>query len=393
MAEYFSEKKARNSNLELLRIFCILFIIGDHFTSQSGIYEGGNVLVHFFYCAATGLSRVACSVFIIISSWFLVDREFKLKRIIHVWLTVVMYTVPITIYLYMIGVSSRRNIVAAFLPVEQEPLWFAGYYIFLVFLAPFLNRLIHNVPQSVLEFFLVILFCGSSLYTTITAELGFFSNDMWVLIFLYILTGYIKKYKTELPKANRAFGLFGLIWLCHTLLRAISANYGMGTLANYCEVYRARLQTIPNLLMAFSIFFAFYGIKVKYSRVINTLASATLGVYCFHQVPVWYTYLWEHGFHSMVYSQTLHGVRRMLYTICSIFVVWIVGTIIELIRIKIAALLIEKRKYCINFCGKIDAWVNGRQPEENRRKFIQSLVIIVVVLSIYFLALKGWESL
>lgn len=387
MTECTSEKRIRNSNLELLRILCILFIIGDHFTTQSGIYEGGNVGSHFFYSAVTSLSRVACSVFIIISAWFMSEKEFRFKRIIHVWLTVVMYTVPITIYLYMIGASSRGNIVAAFLPVEQSPLWFAGYYIVLVFIAPLLNVIIGNVPKSVLEIFLFTFFCGQCLYTTITTDLGFFSNDIWSLIFLYMLTGYIKKYVTEPPKAGKAFILFGLIWFCLTLSRAIAANYGMGILAGYCETYRARLQTFPNLLMAYSAFFAFLGLHVKYSRIINTLAPATLGVYCFHQVPIWYTYLWEHGFHSSVYNQTLHGIKRMLYTVCSILAVWIMGTIIELIRTKISSILIENRKFCINLCGKIDACINGDESKENRKNK-KVLITTVVILTIYFLLLR-----
>ncbi|MFG6357353.1 MAG: acyltransferase [Acetatifactor sp.] len=388
MTEGTFGKKIRNSNLELLRILCILFIIGDHFTGQSGIYEGGNIGNHFFYSAVTSLSRVACSVFIIISAWFLVEKEFRFKRIIHVWLTVVMYTVPITVYLYVIGIASRGNIVAAFLPVEQSPLWFAGYYIVLVFIAPFLNLLICKAPKSVLEFFLFIFFCGQCLYTTITTDLGFFSNDIWTLIFLYLLTGYLKKYVIGRPKAGRAFILFGLVWLCHTVGRAIAANYGMALLADYCETYRARLQTIPNLLMAYSIFYAFLGLRINYSRIINTLASATLGVYCFHQVPVWYTYLWEHGFRSAVYNQTLHGLKRMLYTLCSILAVWIIGTMIELIRTKMASLLIEDRKYCVNFCRKIDACMNGDESKENKGKNKKILAAIAAVCSIYFLLLR-----
>lgn len=391
MTEHTSGKRTRNSNLELLRILCILFIIADHFTCQSGIYEGGNIGSHFFYCASTSLSRVACSVFIIISAWFLSDRDFKFKRVIHVWLTVVMYTVPITIYLFLVGVSSRGNIVAAFLPVEQSPLWFAGHYIVLVFMAPLLNLIIHNVPKSVLEFFLFMFFCGQCLYTTITADLGFFSHEIWILIFLYMLTGYMKKYVSELPKTGRAFILFGSVWFCLTMGRAIAAHYGMGTVAAYCEVYRTRLQTLPNLLLAYSAFFVFMGLHVKYSKIINTLASTTLGIYCFHQVPVWYTYLWEHGFRSSVYNQTLHGVKRMLYTICSILAVWILGTIIELIRTKIASVLIENRKFCVNICGKIDAWVNGAGAKEQTGGRIKKMmIVIVVILSVYFLLLRAY---
>lgn len=38
----------RQSNLELLRILCIIFIIGDHFVGQSGVIETSNLVLSFF---------------------------------------------------------------------------------------------------------------------------------------------------------------------------------------------------------------------------------------------------------------------------------------------------------------------------------------------------------
>ena len=144
------DNNGRSSNVELLRILCILFIIGDHFTGQSGIFEGGALGNHIFYCTVTSLSRVACSVFIIISAWFSVDRAFKFRKIIHVWLTVLMYTVPITVYLIVKGAAGRANLITAFLPVENSPLWFAGYYIVLVMLSPMLNRFITQAQKAMI---------------------------------------------------------------------------------------------------------------------------------------------------------------------------------------------------------------------------------------------------
>ena len=70
----------RSSNLELLRIFCILAIISDHFVGQSGVVEGTTLGLRFFYCALNSLSRVGASVFIIISAWFSVDKPFRMKK-------------------------------------------------------------------------------------------------------------------------------------------------------------------------------------------------------------------------------------------------------------------------------------------------------------------------
>lgn len=370
--------KTRNSSIELLRIICIIFIIGDHFTGQAGVNEGGNLLIHFFYCTVTSLSRVACSVFIIISAWFLVEQQFRVRRILHIWLTVIMYTVPITLYLYFNGLASKQDLYNAFFPLETSPLWFASYYIILIMISPILNYLLKK-QKRLIEIMLFILIVFSSGFSTITGQLGFFSHDIWSLILIYLLTGYIKFYLFIKTSTKKYFICFFASWLGLTLMRAISANYGLVSIMGYCEVYRARMQTIPNLFMAYTLFLLFYSINIKKINIINTCASATLGVYCFHQVPIWYDYLWKNCFKSEIYMSKLHGINRMIYDIVGILIVFIVGTIIELIRSKISAVLIENRKKYTAFCGQIDGIVNASVYTNNDFIVIKKIVLLIVL--------------
>lgn len=382
------EKKVRSSNLEVLRIICILFIIGDHFTGQAGLAECGSYVVAFFYCAIISLSRVACSVFVIISAWFSTDQSFKFKKIIHIWLTVIMYTVPLMLYLYFSGHIERNQLIVAFFPVEKSPLWFAGYFIVLLLFMPLLNLLINNAHQKILEYYLMVMFILQTLYTSITTDLGFFSNDIWTLINIYLFVGYIKKYHdTFLNQKNIkkvSFAIFLLVWFLLTLLRTISWKYNLGILGSYCELYRARLQTLPNLVLAFSLFFFFKNIKMKNSQMVNKLATATLGVYCFHQVPEWYSYLWEHGFKSSYYSQVLHGGRRVAYTLICILLVWVIGTVIELARLWVSNVLIESRNYCKKLCCAVDDFVNKGNVDKK-------LWIFLVIIIGYFSLFKAYS--
>ena len=383
------KKATRDSNLELLRIMCILAIIGDHFTGQSGIVEWGNIGINFFYCAVTSLSRVACSVFIIISAWFSIDKPFNVKKVFRVWLTVVMFTVPITIYCWHIGLATKNDLFTAMLPVSGSPLWFAGYYIVLMLLSPALNFIINKAPKIIHVWLLSVLFLLMVLFSTVTAEYGFFGHDIWSLIFLYLFTGYIKKYRS-IPNCKKCFALFFLFWFFLTLGRACvvnrQSNLYIVTLAQkYLEFYRARMQTIPNLIMAYTLFFSFYGLKMKPSKVINALAGKTLGVYCFHQVPVWYMYLWIEIFKSEVHAQNLHGYTRILYTISSILVVWILGTFLETIRSEISGVLIENRNYYDKLCRKINNILC--EKEEYNERFIKKILSVITIVMILCIVL------
>ena len=52
-------KTTRSSNLELLRILCMLLIIGDHLTGQSGIADYTTLPSSFAFCLIGCGSRIA----------------------------------------------------------------------------------------------------------------------------------------------------------------------------------------------------------------------------------------------------------------------------------------------------------------------------------------------
>lgn len=354
-------RRERNSNLELLRLLCILAIIGEHFTGQAGVSEYTSFGTDLFYSAVNSLSRVGCSVFIIISAWFSAGKEIKIRKVFHIWLTVSLYTIPLLTCMYYLGMVNKEELFLAFLPIEESPLWFAGHYILLVLATPLLNLLLKEENKAILEYILAVLFILLVLYPTITARLGFFSNDLFALIFLYLFTGYIKKYGSTTPGSRLALFVFLLTWGGLTFFRAFAA-YRVSTgrwywpvLQNYGEVYRARMQTLPNLIIAYSLFFTFQGMHVRNSKLINLLSSATLGVYCFHQVPFWYSFLWNTVFNTGHYTAALHGVARMMYTVRCVLLVWLLGTVVELIRNAVCQWLIESRVWYAALCQRIDA--------------------------------------
>ena len=90
-------KTARSSNLELLRILCMLLIIGDHLTGQGGIADYTTLPSSFAFCLIGCGSRIACSVFILIGGWFLCEQHYKTRRPLSLWLSLWLYTVPVTL--------------------------------------------------------------------------------------------------------------------------------------------------------------------------------------------------------------------------------------------------------------------------------------------------------
>lgn len=386
-----SKKVVRSSNLELLRILCILAIIAVHVVGQAGVYDYSTFPKSLFYNSISSLPRVACGVFIIISAWFSVDKKFHFKKVIHVWLTVICYTLPLTLFCVKKYNADSINLYKALLPIQGNDLWFASYFMVLLLISPVLNLIIQKTSQVFFRWILFILLCLVCIFPTVTAGYGLFSDMAWSLTFLYLLTGYIKKYGF-IPKLKHTIPTFFVVWILIVLGNSyVSYNttsniYPLRILKYYFTTYSAGMQTLPNLVMAYSAFFIFYNIKIKPSKIINTLASASLGVYCAHQVPVWSNYLWENIFFSHYHVENLSDISRAIYTIAVILSVWIVGTVIELIRIPIVNYLVEGRNYCINFCNKIDTLANAEfdqsqldVPSVNSYKFYAKILVTIVL--------------
>ena len=385
----------RSSNLELLRILCVIAIIADHFTNQSGVLSFASLQESFFYPVLFSLGRVSCSVFVIISAWFLTDRPFRVRRIFHTWITVIMYAVPVTLaakYVFSVAVN-KETLYGTLFPVEESPLWFAGYYIVLLALSPLLNILIRKLKKTSMETALFFPFVFIVLYSTITRRRGeMFKSDMWVFLFLYLLTGYLKKNGISFGR-RKSLAVFLTVEGLLCSVRALTSHYGylnltlFSELGQYAEFYRGNIQTLPNLLLAYSLFFLFKDLKIRSSRLINTLAGASLGVYCIHQVPCFYSYMWENIFLSKKYAG--QGVRTEVYTVLVILLVWLGGTAVELTRMKLADFMIESRKWYETLCLAVDQAVSSTEesretvPESSLRKLKRAGILLAVL---YFLS-------
>ena len=84
-----NKKKARNSNIELVRIFSMFFIVSGHFISQSGNIEYSFCVNDYLLVFIGSASRIAVNVFLIISVWYMVDLKFSVERIMKLYIQLV----------------------------------------------------------------------------------------------------------------------------------------------------------------------------------------------------------------------------------------------------------------------------------------------------------------
>ena len=79
-----SPNKAKNSNVEWLRIISALLIIAFHATKVGYNSTDANFVVYASGQVFGSWGILGVDLFFIISAWFLVDQKFHIKRVISI---------------------------------------------------------------------------------------------------------------------------------------------------------------------------------------------------------------------------------------------------------------------------------------------------------------------
>ena len=350
-------KTTRSSNLELLRILCMLLIIGDHLTGQSGIADYTTLPSSFAFCLIGCGARIACSVFVLIGGWFLCERPYKTRRPLSLWLSLWLYTVPVTLLCKLAGLDVSWGALrwAAF-PASTRQLWFISDYLLLLLCVPLLNRLLHGLPRAVHRGVLAVLAVPLLVYPTLFAENGLTGDTAWMFLYEYLLITYLRRYPdnrlTRLLQRRCAALLLGLgLPLVNTAVRAVLEMRGLtdGKAFQYIAYYRTALGALPNLLAALALFYLFKGLSLGSVRWINALSGTTLGVYILHQIPAFRGFLWN----GVLQAQAHHG--SVGYTLFAVAAVFLGCAAVDAARTALVMRPLEKTKLFRTLCEKGDA--------------------------------------
>lgn len=350
-------KTQRSSNLELLRILCMLLIIGDHLTGQGGIADYTTLPSSFAFCLIGCGSRIACSVFILIGGWFLCEQPYKTRRPLSLWLSLWLYTVPITLLCRLAGLDVSLGALrwAAF-PASTRQLWFISDYLLLLLCVPLLNRVLRGLPRTAHRGLLAVLAVPMILYPTLFGENGIVSDTAWMFLYEYLLAAYLRRYpENRLARLlqNRAAALaLGLgLPLVNTAIRAVLETRGLtdGKAFQYVAYYRTALGALPNLLAALALFYLFKNLDLGCVWWVNALSGTTLGVYILHQVPAFRNFLWN----GLLQAQAHHG--SVVYTLFAIFAVFFGCAAVDAVRTRLVMRPLENTKLFTALCEKGDA--------------------------------------
>lgn len=336
--------KKRNYNLELLRILSMLMIITLHYCTfgykitafNSFGYKTPILWLIYAFCF------VAVNLYVLISGYFMINSNFKWKKLIKLWIEVLFYSLGIGIVFYLFDVGDFSNIktVLKFIfPVLSKMWWYVTVYFCLYVLSPYLNKLLKSLEKKEYQQLLIILSVIFLLLNNfipginlIDATKGY--GIIW-FIYLYMVAAYIRLY--DFPKIKPIYYLIGY---CIASFITFGSRFFILKYLNNDPMWMGneKIMYAYNSLSVFvaslCLFMYFKEIKIKpiFEKLVVKISGATFGVYLIHEHFLVRNVLYSSVLKVREFSQNDY---KGLIMIGSILAVFFICVIVDLIRQKI----------------------------------------------------------
>ena len=305
----------RNSNVELLRILCMLMVVVLHFNNN-----GANTgIVNMPPTLTTSLSWgflveslciVAVNCFVLISGYFSISL--KLRSLLKFYLQC--FFVGLFSYVLYTLVSpasmSLTLVLERFWAFTHNGWWFVVSYLGLMLLSPLLNRAVDGMSSkqlgwSIASFALVVLYLGW--YQQVEPTHG--GCSLLNFIFIYLIGRYVGKW-VSLASIQR----HRWYWLLGYLLSALSI-FGLVMLRYHCEMSVRYVfdYNHPLVLTAALMLFLFFLSFTFQSKAVNWMASSVFTAYLLQEhIFFGHDYLYPHMRNYFQYVPEGYNIAALL---------------------------------------------------------------------------------
>lgn len=216
----------RNTSIEFLRLLCILLILANHYSVLGGIPVRGwrEVTWGYFFVQSIGMfGRTACSVFVLITGYFLSSgvKPGHWKKVIPLAAEAVFYSSATFLVLCALGfrMFSPKGLLLALVPFIGGNIWFVTNYIVFSFTIPFLNPMIHALSKRQHEGLLVcfgVFWCLLPTFATKVVSFGWTFGELDFFLVMYLVGAYLRRFSPHEHWRNRWNGLAALF--CFVLM-------------------------------------------------------------------------------------------------------------------------------------------------------------------------------
>lgn len=347
--------------MELLRLISMVMVTTLHALGKSDLLP---TFVKSF--SANGwvawilevLSIGAVNIFMLISGYFLVNSEFKIRRLIELICQTVLYSaIPFLIFLIAgrlePGERDIYHMLNSFLPVHMDTYWFITAYVVVYMLSPVITKGLKAISQKQLITVITALLIYECIFKSLlpfrlTADTKG-NSFLWYLI-VFLIGAYFRLYGFKLINSvlKGLIVYFGgsvlILGGLFAIGRIVAATDRLGGLQEVFLEYNH----IFTIIAAIGIFAAFLHMKPMnetVGKVICFISPMALGVYLFQESPV-LRYEWQKWFGLPgAYDSPLPlFIIKILAAVLGMFIMGIIVDLVRRVLFELIYMLIDKIK-------------------------------------------------
>lgn len=343
--------KKRDSNFELLRIVTMLMIISWHYIVHNTFLNSlePKSLIYIIMTIVKFGCAIAVNCYVLISGYYLCNSEFKLNKIIKLWIIIFIYSFGIQLVFYITGKDkSISELVYSMFPIITSRYWFTTVYFAMYLLVPFLNILIKSINKRKLRLLIVILILLASIIRTVYPKNIQFASSLLLFILLYFIAAYSRLYYQE--RINRRVYLY-FYYIIPILLLLI--QFGLIKYQIHYPILTQYLNnliyynTLPILIESICLFLYFKNMKIKNEKInkgICYIASLIFPTYLIHDNKLIRPWLWN----KLKVDEYAITKFAILHFLLCVIIVFVICGIIEIFRTTVVRVFLRKINVVIN---------------------------------------------
>ena len=349
-----SRSVERQSNLELLRIITMLVIVAHHYVVNSGIdicLDLDAINAKTIFLQLWGMwGKTGINIFILISGYFMCKSNMTWKRYSKVFCEAMFYRIIIYVVFVIAGyevITGGRLFELIFGFLKSANNGFTSSFLMFYIFVPFYNLMINHMDKKKHQMLLGLLFFMYTICGTFFFNYTIFSEVGWYMT-LYFTGAYMNLYPSKWTSSVKVGGLMTAVSVALAMLSVIVIDF-FGVKFGFTNAYYMVNDSnkLLALMVAASVFILFKNLDLGKNKYINAISATTFGVFCIHTSSnAMRIFLWQDLLH-VPEAYAYPGVVLVLHAVGSMFAVFIVCSLIDMIRIKFIEkpffALLEKR--------------------------------------------------
>lgn len=277
-----TERKTRDSNMELLRLVAMLLVMMVH-ASYRALPQptpdsiATNPVSMFLQIAVESFAVVGVNVFVMLSGWY--GIRLRWSRLVELLFQVVFFVLLCLGVFYALTGTLPPSPYLSVLMLHENDYWFVKTYLALYLLSPVLNAFVQNATQRQMAITVLSLFAFQWIYGWV------FEATTWLragyslpsFVCLYLLARYLNVYRPSFTKWRPRTDLCVYLAVCAMVTVAYFVLKRHFNLGGVLWFYNS-----PTTVVAAMFLLLFFS-KLKFeSKAVNWLGISALAVYLTH---------------------------------------------------------------------------------------------------------------